>query len=622
MPYGVHQNFESMTTDQDILDYYEHSSVSEGSTGVLSLSMNGGYNNSKALKYDFSLTSSSSWGRIDTQVYNLNCKADGLSFWINVDQPMRIKALAWHNWVQYSHDLITLEPGDNFVQIPWEDFKGKEEWAPYNDVELSPNEPTKNVRLGFLIHPVEDALCEGTLYIDEIGYINGEDTAPTTTTSRPADAGDVLFYAPRGISAWPNIQGDPAYVNVFKVDDDPRFDFYHKISVLDSFKDGGLLFFNNVRGLATIEYSDISPGYAEGYVRFWVKASDTKAFSTCFNSTDDIPSNIYVVKVEEANVWQEIRIPLSEYTFSSPALAKTIRAFTIGGNNLGEEPGFEKGDTIKVADLKVYIGEPEDIEVEEGFDNDPENAELSYPVGTKDDSRILWQTDLDSDYVMTEGAGTLTIENSSDLPGFDRVYKFVVGSEFKKGYQGVYIYGSEPGDIKNYLDTGYLSFFVKASKAGAPLMLALFDDAGSYGPRHIFYVDKANEWIEYRIPLRVLASFQDLEYINNIFLSDTYLPYTWSYENIEDEGNPGDGYFREGDVLYFSPFFIKAGIDEPDISDDEDEDDDDKKSPDTGVDSTLPIVIASFAALSVSVVAFKRIKAKKYTANFVKSGRE
>mgnify|MGYP000855912319 CR=1 FL=1 len=622
LPYGLHQGFESMTVDKDVQDYYEHSSVAENCTGTLSLSTDRGYKGSKAVQYDFSMNEASSWCRIDTQVANINSKADGLSFWINVDQPMRVKALAWYNWVQYSHDLITLEPGDHFIQIPWGDFKGKEEWEPYNDVELEPNQPDRNIRLGFMIHPVEVAegeVCQGTLYIDEIGYINGEDTVPTTTPTRPDDAGDVLFYATKGVSPWPNLQGDPAYLNIFKVDDDPRFEFYHKMSILEDFKEGGLLFFNNVRGLNTIEYTDISYGYEEGYVRFWVKASDTKAFSTCFTSTDDIPSDEYIVKIEEANVWQEVRIPLSEYTFSSPALAKTARAFTVAGNHIGDEPGFEVGDTIKIADIKVYIGEPEDIEVPEGFDNDPENAALSYPVGTKNDSRILWQTDFDLDYVMTEGAGTLDIEDSDELEGFNQIYKFVVGSEFKRGYQGLYLYG-EPGDIKDYLDTGYMSFFVKASKAGAPLMLSLYDDAGSFGPRHIFYVDKANEWIEFRIPLKVLASFQDLEYINNIFLSDTYLPYTWSYENLVDEGNPGDGYFREGDTLYFSPFFIKAGIDEPDFIDNEDDEndvddgtggDDKKGSVNTGDNSTLPIAIASFASLSVCVVFYKRIKAKK-----------
>ena len=626
LPYGLHQGFESMTVDKDVQDYYEHSSVAENCTGTLSLSTNRGYKGSKAVQYDFSINEASSWGRIDTQVANINSKADGLSFWINVDQPMRIKALAWYNWVQYSHDLITLEPGDHFIQIPWGDFKGKEEWAPYNDVVLEPNQPDRNIRLGFMIHPVEVAegeVCQGTLYIDEIGYINGEDTVTTPTPPRPDDAGDVLFYATKGVSPWPNLQGNPAYLNIFKVDDDPRFEFYHKMSILEDFKEGGLLFFNNVRGLNTIEYADISYGYEEGYVRFWVKASDTKSFSTCFTSTDDIPSSEYIVKIEEANVWQEVRIPLSEYTFSSPAFAKTARAFTVAGNHIGDEPGFEVGDTIKIADIKVYIGEPEDIEVPEGFDNDPENAALSYPVGTKDDSRILWQTDFDLDYVITDdGAGTLDIEDSDELEGFNQIYKFVVGSEFKRGYQGLYLYG-EPGDIKDYLDTGYMSFFVKASKAGAPLMFSLYDDAGSYGPRHIFYVDKANEWIEFRIPLKVLASFQDLEYINNIFLSDTYLPYTWSYENLVDEGNPGDGYFREGDTLYFSPFFIKAGIDEADFNDDEDDEDDgtgggkDKKGgADTGDNSTLPIAIASFVTLSVCVASYKRIKAKKYSLPF------
>jgi hypothetical protein len=193
-----------MTTDQEVLDYYNTSAVEPGCSGTLSLSADGGFEGSQAVRVDYSLNYQSSWARINTDKNNLTASGEGLSFWINVSQPMRIQATAWSSWVMYTHDLITLEAGDNFVQVPWGDFKGREEWPPYNDVELSPNEPTRNLRIGFMLFPVEDELTEGTAYIDEIGFIN---TAPTTTVTIEPEQDYEVFQNFEGMTSQADLEG-------------------------------------------------------------------------------------------------------------------------------------------------------------------------------------------------------------------------------------------------------------------------------------------------------------------------------------------------------------------------------------------------------------------------------
>ena len=82
-----------------------------------------------------------------------------------------------------------------------------------------------------------------------------------------------------------------------------------------------------------------------------------------------------------------------------------------------------------------------------------------------------------------------------------------------------------------------------------------------------------------RIPLARFIGFQDIEYINSVFISDVYKPYSWSYGDDYDGEiiNTGEGYLEAGDTLYFSPFIIKAGaglVDDDDDTNDDDTNDD------------------------------------------------
>jgi len=249
-----------------------------------------------------------------------------------------------------------------------------------------------------------------------------------------------------------------------------------------------------------------------------------------------------------------------------------------------------------------------------------------YPVGTEDDSDILWFTDPSAAFDLSGGAGDVTVEDESVLEGFDKVFKWVLGEEFKTAYRGLYLYG-DSADISDYINTGYLRFYVKASRVGK-IMLALNDDAYNYGPRHIVEIDRANEWIEVRIPLSRFIGFQDIEYISAIFISDVYKPYSWSFgDNYEGEViNSGEGYLQVGDTLYLSPFIIKAGaelVDDDDDTNDDDTNDDDTndddtnddyddeeetKTPPTGEKSPLPLALVPFGISLIAGIPYKKIR--------------
>mgnify|MGYP000843913594 FL=1 len=642
-PYGIYQNFEGMSSQED-LDAFMMVDIDEDSEVTLGLSEDGGFEGSKAAKIEYNQIGD--WLNFldeNYQAQHFTASGEGFSFWIKTDNEIRVRLYIFDDWLDMFGEYITLSPGEHFVQVPWSTIKGTrtvedgdgnpiidEETGEEETEEVALNQGSDNTIMMIKIQVFREGneKVPGTLYLDEIGYVNYEPPAPTTKPTLPEGESVVLFNATRGSSPWPCIQGDPVYCNVFKVEDDPRFDFYFKFSLLEDFSQGGMFIYNNLDGVGTMAAADISYGYEKGYVRFWVKASAAKSFSVYFSAEGEVPSAKTTVTVDEANVWQEVRIPLATFTFTNPMKAEKVFNFCVAGNDVDGE-AFAAGDTLKIAGIKVYSQEPEDIEVEDGYDKDPEDIALKYPIGTDDDSEVIWYTDPSSPFDLSGGAGEVTVEDASDLDGFDQVFKWVLGEEFKTAYRGLYLYG-DAVDVINYLDTAYLSFYVKSSKAGR-IMLALNDDAYNYGQRHIVYVDKANEWVEVRVPIAKLVSFQDAEYISSIFISDAYRPYSWSYENYDGEIiNTGEGYLEVGDTLYLSPFSIKAGAEVIDGGNDDDDDDNDNdnenedkdktpigddgtKTPPTGVNSSLPFAAIPFSTLLISIAAYKKSKTKKYS---------
>jgi hypothetical protein len=601
-----------MNTQED-LDNFMMAAIDEDSQMTLTLSEDGGYQNSKAAKIEYNKIAS--WMNFLDENYQAQhyiAAGDGFSFWIKTSNEIRIRLYVFDDWADMKSDYITLTPGEHFVQFPWSDFEGVD--GDGNEVTLKLGED--NTIQMIKIEVGGGISTPGTIYVDEIGYVNYEMPTEPEKPPLPDDESVVLFCATRGASPWPNIQGDPAFCNIFRVEDDPRFNFYFKFSLLEDFSRGGMFIYNNLTGEGNLEPADISYAYEKGYVRFWVKASAAKSFGVYFSAEGEVPSARTTVTVNEPNVWQEVRIPMSTFPFNNIRHAEKVYHFCISGKDV-EGDAFGAGDVIKIAGIKVYSQDPEEIEVEDGLDNDPEDISLLYPVGTEDDSDILWFTDPSAAFDLSGGAGDVTVEDESVLEGFDKVFKWVLGEEFKTAYRGLYLYG-DSADISDYINTGYLRFYVKASRVGK-IMLALNDDAYNYGPRHIVEIDRANEWIEVRIPLSRFIGFQDIEYIGAIFISDVYKPYSWSFgDNYEGEViNSGEGYLQVGDTLYFSPFIIKAGAglvdDDDDTNDDDTNDDyDDEengtKTPPTGEKSPLPLALVPFGISLIAGIPYKKIR--------------
>jgi hypothetical protein len=605
-PYGIYQNFESMNTQED-LDNFMMAAIDEDSQMTLTLSEDGGYQNSKAAKIEYNKIAS--WMNFLDENYQAQhyiAAGDGFSFWIKTSNEIRIRLYVFDDWVDMKSDYITLTPGEHFVQFPWSDFEGVDDDGNEVTLKLGEDNTIQMIKI-----EVEGGISTpGTIYIDEIGYVNYEMPTEPEKPPLPEDESVVLFCATRGASPWPNIQGDPAYCDVFRVFDDPRFDFYFKLSLLEDFSKGGIFIYNNLTGEGDLEPADISYAYEKGYVRFWVKASAAKSFDVYFSAEGEVPSEKTTITVDEPNVWQEFRLPMSTFPFKNAKHAEKVYHFCISGKDV-EGDAFGAGDVIKIAGIKVYSQEPEEIEVEDGLDNDPENNTLKYPVGTKDDSAILWFTDTTWPFDLSGGAGEITIEDESVLEGFDKIYKWVLGENFKNAYQGAHLYG-DTADVTNYIDTAYLRFYVKSSKAGK-IMLALKDDAYVAGPRFIVEIEKANEWTEVRIPLARFIGFQDIEYINSVFISDVYKPYSWSYGDDYDGEiiNTGEGYLEAGDTLYFSPFIIKAGaglVDDDDDDDDYDDEENGTKTPPTGEKSPLPLALVPFGISLIAGIPYKKIR--------------
>ena len=115
---------------------------------------------------------------------------------------MRCKILVIDAYIQHTHDLITLDVGKNFVQVPWDDCEGTAEWDPSLYSVIAPNNPANNIRVGILLHPVSPSGATGTAYIDELGYMNMSAANPADTAIRLiSDIGTVTPASESSIAA-------------------------------------------------------------------------------------------------------------------------------------------------------------------------------------------------------------------------------------------------------------------------------------------------------------------------------------------------------------------------------------------------------------------------------------
>ena len=157
-----------------------------------------------------------------------------------------------------------------------------------------------------------------------------------------------------------------ASANIMKVfqktENDPRFTDYLTVVCKN---DEAYQFQLFQKGSAI---GDITDCVDFGVVRFWVKAPrDNTVFDISFTSNQGSfysGSKRYRVKIENADGWQRIEIPLSAFEFSGDFLYSRVKFISIASVKSKEQAAGEynlsAGDTLKLAGLQVFNHSPSD----------------------------------------------------------------------------------------------------------------------------------------------------------------------------------------------------------------------------------------------------------------------
>ena len=115
----------------------------------------------------------------------------------------------------------------------------------------------------------------------------------------------------------------------------------------------------------------------------------------------------------------------------------------------------------------------------------------------------------------------------------------------------------ETVDISNAQD-GYLSFWVRGSRAGATFSYLLFDDTSNDAKSSIvrwYTIRQANTWEEVRVPLTaiILPGAVDSEYIASFVVRTLYGVFNWRYAYTDEAA------LKPGDVLEFAAIRLTEG---------------------------------------------------------------
>ncbi len=126
--YTVFQDFEEMTLQTELEAFFPYFVFDEDTTMTMELSQDGGYNGSKAAKFDYGqIVSWVNIGDKEDVTNRYHAEDDGFSFWINTSRPIRVRLDVMDSpagtWLSYQGEMITLTAGQQFVQIPWTTVK-------------------------------------------------------------------------------------------------------------------------------------------------------------------------------------------------------------------------------------------------------------------------------------------------------------------------------------------------------------------------------------------------------------------------------------------------------------------------------------------------------------------
>ena len=472
---------------------------------------------------------------------SVNVTGDGLVFWAYLDSAQkqtvnfRVNNNGWEK-VTYAFEL---EPGEHIVTIPWSVLK--------KDDTKEPATVTQFNDWGFeLLTPG----AVGSLFIDRISTYKTVPPKPETS--------EVVFSITRNSGSSPIWgSGDPARSSLFTVTGDKRFSFGYLFNVNDlgSESNSSILLYNNVKGAGNIEESNLSAAADYGQLRFWIKSSTAGRKLNLTLSTGSTRGSYAEVSVDEANEWQEIVIPVSAIlpTDTDESLLWTV---LLTGKDIDPAFSYQSDEWFKIAGLKIYTADPEDFSDMDGVDTEKQQPADD---GSYADSDVLGRINMNNPpYTGIGEYGDIRLMDIDDLGNLKQAFEWKVGAGIDQGpCNGWMLWFEEESDI-SVTEDGYLSFWLKSSKAGVKIAYCLADDTGRKSMVLYYTVKEADTWEEVRTRLSDIApnGSIDPEYVQSLIIMQPYSAFGWADTN---SSYSGEGYLAEGDVLRIAGGILTDG---------------------------------------------------------------
>ena len=465
----------------------------------------------------------------------------GLAFWAYLDsaqkQTVNFRVSRWDgDKVTYAFEL---EPGEHIVTIPWSVLK--------KDDTKEPATVTQFNDWGFeLLTPG----AVGSLFIDRISTYKTVPPKPETS--------EVVFSITRNSGSSPIWgSGDPARSSLFTVTGDKRFSFGYLFNVNDlgSESNSSILLYNNVKGAGNIEESNLSAAADYGQLRFWIKSSTAGRKLNLTLSTGSTRGSYAEVSVDEANEWQEIVIPVSAIlpTDTDESLLWTV---LLTGKDIDPAFSYQSDEWFKIAGLKIYTADPEDFSDMDGVDTEKQQPADD---GSYADSDVLGRINMNNPpYTGIGEYGDIRLMDIDDLGNLKQAFEWKVGAGIDQGpCNGWMLWFEEESDI-SVTEDGYLSFWLKSSKAGVKIAYCLADDTGRKSMVLYYTVKEADTWEEVRTRLSDIApnGSIDPEYVQSLIIMQPYSAFGWADTN---SSYSGEGYLAEGDVLRIAGGILTDG---------------------------------------------------------------
>ena len=415
-------------------------------------------------------------------------------FWVKSEQVGKKFTVNLENgdpWGMSNPVTVTIEKNDRWqeVRIPLTAFEGKEK---YTGVE--------NVRIWASGLLDGESFAPGTTF-RIAGFAIYSQVPPDIAGPDDGDGEDIpdVIYIGSKIGGWSN--GNAGALSRREIENDPRFDSCFLITFKD-LTDGYLGIGNSLDGV-TAASANVAQVKDTGYLRFWMK-SDKAGRSVTLNLEDSVTwglSHPVTITVRKSGAWEEVRIPLSDL-YKEAAGMTSIANIRLSLGELDASQAFQSGEQLKIAGLKIYSGEPEDMSQYDDLDSDIKEIE----------SKKIFATAWLSNGWGGGNPGPINRARISGDPRFD--YCYVIHAADLNGDNSCYLlYSSLNGyafnrvDLGDCMDTGYVRFWVRSEYVGRKFTVSLENaEPWAMTQPYMVTVQENNRWQEVRIPLAAFSA--------------------------------------------------------------------------------------------------------------------